>query len=320
MRAVIVRALGEPDVLTLGTTDAPRPSAGEVLVRLGAIGVNYSDTERRRGAYDPPDLPWIPGNEGAGVVEAVGDGIGSEWVGRRVAFWAPRTSGTYAEYVAVPAAALFSLVDGIDFPTAAALPAQGLTAYGLSHVATSLGPGQSALVHAAAGGVGALLVQLLRSRGVRVFGTASTASKLALVEELGAVPLPYGAGLPERLREATDGRGMDAVFDSVGRATQADSLAALGLYGHLVFFGESSGSPSPIHPDELYPLNLKVSSFWLAADPPDRWAEARRELQRLVLEGRLRVTIDKTLSLDNAAEAHRRLEQRQTQGKVLLLP
>jgi NADPH2:quinone reductase len=155
---------------------------------------------------------------------------------------------------------------------------------------------------------------------VRVFGTASTASKLALVEELGAVPLPYGAGLPERLREATDGRGMDAVFDSVGRATQADSLAALGLYGHLVFFGESSGSPSPIHPDELYPLNLKVSSFWLAADPPDRWAEARRELQRLVLEGRLRVTIDKTLSLDNAAEAHRRLEQRQTQGKVLLLP
>ena len=320
MRAVIVRALGEPDVLTLDTTEVPRPKAGEVLVRLRTIGVNFSDTERRRGAYDPPELPWIPGNEGAGVVEAVGDGIDSGWVGRRVAFWAPRTTGTYAEYVAVRAAALFSLVDGIDFPIAAALPVQGLTAYGLSHLATSLRPGQSALVHAAAGGVGALLVQLLQGRGVRVFGTASTASKLALVEELGAVPLPYRDGLPERLRAANDGHGVDAVFDSVGRATQSDSLAALELYGHLVFFGESSGSPSSIHPDDLYARNLKVSSFWLAADPLESWAQAKMELQRWVLDGRLRVTIEEKLSLSDAAQAHRRLEQRQTQGKLLLLP
>ena len=320
MRAVIVRALGEPDVLTLDTTEVPRPKAGEVLVRLRTIGVNFSDTERRRGAYDPPELPWIPGNEGAGVVEAVGDGIDSGWVGRRVAFWAPRTTGTYAEYVAVRAAALFSLVDGIDFPIAAALPVQGLTAYGLSHLATSSRPGQSALVHAAAGGVGALLVQLLQGRGVRVFGTASTASKLALVEELGAVPLPYGDGLPERLRAANDGHGVDAVFDSVGRATQSDSLAALELYGHLVFFGESSGSPSSIHPDDLYARNLKVSSFWLAADPLESWAQAKMELQRWVLDGRLRVTIEEKLSLSDAAQAHRRLEQRQTQGKLLLLP
>jgi NADPH2:quinone reductase len=216
--------------------------------------------------------------------------------------------------------ALFNMLDSIEFPIAAALPVQGLTAYGLSHVATSLAPGQTALVHAAAGGVGALLVQLLRSRGVRVFGTASSPAKLAFVHDLGAVSLPYGAALPERVRVVNGGHGVDAVFDSVGRATQSDSLAALAPYGHLVFFGEASGSPVPIHPDELYGRNLKVSSFWLATDPPERWALARRELQRWVLDGRLRVTIGQIFPLAEAAEAHRRLEQRQTQGKLLLVP
>jgi NADPH2:quinone reductase len=320
MRAIIVQALGGPEVLALGSTDTPRPQPGEVLVRLHATGVNFSDTERRRGTYDPPQLPWIPGNEGARVVEGVGPGVESEWLGRRVAFWAPRTSGTYAEYACAPMVALFTLVDGLEFPIAAALPSQGLTAYGLSHTATSLAPGQTALVHAAAGGVGALLTQLLRNRGVRVFGTASSPGKRAFIEELGALPLPYGATLPERLRAATGGHGVDAVFDSVGRATQADSLAALAPYGHLVFFGEASGSPLPIHPDELYGRSLKVSSFWLATDPPERWAPARRELQRWVLEGKLRVTLDQTFPLAEAADAQRRLERRQTQGKVILLP
>jgi NADPH2:quinone reductase len=320
MRAIIVRALGGPDVLTLGSTEIPHPGPGEVLVRLQAIGVNFSDTERRRGAYDPPELPWIPGNEASGVVEAVGAGVDPEWRGRRVAFWAPRTSGTYAEYACVLALALFDLMDGLDPSVAAALPVQGLTAYGLSHLATSLAPGQTALVHAAAGGVGALLVQLLQARGVRVFGTASSPAKLAFVHDLGAVSLPYGVALPERVRAATGGHGVDAVFDSVGRATQAESLAALAPHGHLVFFGEASGSPVPIHPDELYSRSLKVSSFWMATDPPERWALARRELQRWVLEGKLRVTIDRTFPLAEAAEAHRRLEQRQTQGKLVLVP
>jgi NADPH2:quinone reductase len=320
MRAIIVEALGGPDVLRLGATDIPQPGPGEVLVRLHAIGVNFSDTERRRGTYDPPELPWIPGNEAAGVVEGVGAGAEPEWLGRRVAFWAARTTGTYAEYACVPAATLFTLVDGVEFPIAAALPAQGLTAYGLSHAATSLAPGQTALVHAAAGGVGALLVQLLQSRGVRVFGTASSPAKLAFVHDLGAVSLPYGAGLPERVRAANGGQGVDAVFDSVGRATQSDSLAALAPHGHLVFFGEASGSPVPIHPDELYGRSLKVSSFWLATDPPERWALARRELQCWVMEGKLRVTLDQTLPLAEAAEAHRRLEQRRTHGKLVLMP
>ena len=189
-----------------------------------------------------------------------------------------------------------------------------------ANAATALAPGQTALVHAAAGGVGTLLLQLLKRRGVRTRGTASSAAKRAEVEKLGATALPYGPDLPALVRKAIGSQGLDAVFDSVGRATQADSLAVLGLYGQLVFFGESSGSPPPIHPDELYARNLRVSSFWLAADPPERWDAARRELQELVSTGELRITVGETLPLAEAADAHRRLEQRQTQGKLILLP
>ncbi len=320
MRAIVVDSLGDPGVLMLRSHPPPQPGPGEVLLRLQAIGVNFSDTERRRGVYDPPALPWIPGNEAAGVVEALGPEVEPAWLGRRVAFWAPRTSGTYAEYAVAPANSLFSLLDHVDVAVAAALPVHGLTAYGLANFASALMPGQTALVHAAAGGVGTLLVQLLKHRGVRVFGTASSTTKQDLVRDLGATPLPYGPGLPELVRAATGGRGVDAVFDSVGRATQAESLAVLGLYGHLAFFGEASGSPTPVHPDELYPRNLRVSSFWLAADPPERWDAARRELQEWVAAGRLRVIVGQTFPLADAAEAHRRLERRQTQGKLILLP
>jgi NADPH:quinone reductase len=320
MRAIVVRRLGPPEVLTLGSHPMPEPGPGQVLVRLHAIGVNFSDTERRRGVYDPPALPWIPGNEAAGVVEALGPDVEPAWLGRRVAFWAPRTSGTYAEYAVAPASWLFSLVDQVDFATGAALPVQGLTAYGLANFATALLPGQTALVHAAAGGVGVLLVQLLEQRGVRVFGTASSERKQELVRGLGATPLPYGQAAIDRVNEAMGGRGVDAVFDSVGRATQGESMAVLALYGQLIYFGEASGSPTPIHPDELYGRNLKVSSFWLAADPPERWDLARRDLQEWVTTGRLRVTIAETFPLTDAAQAHRRLEERHTHGKLILSP
>jgi NADPH2:quinone reductase len=320
MHAIVVHRLGAPEVLATGHRPVPEPGPGEVLVRLHAIGVNFSDTERRRGVFDAPMLPWTPGNEAAGVVEAAGAGTGTDgWIGRRVAFWAPRTSGCYAELATVPAAALFHLRDDIDFATGAALPAQGLTAYALAHASTALEPGATALVHAAAGGVGALLVQLLLRRGVKVFGTAS-AAKLPLVEAAGGVPMPYGRDLADRVRRETGGRGVDAVFDSVGRDTQEVSLAALALYGRLVWFGESSGPPEPVLADALYPRNLGVSAFWLAADPPERWDAARRELQEWVATGALRVAIDRTYPLAQAAEAHRRLEARETRGKVILVP
>jgi NADPH2:quinone reductase len=320
MHAIVVRTLGGPEVLTLGTHPTPQPGAGEVLVRLHAVGVNFSDTERRRGVYDPPALPWIPGNEAAGVVEAVGPGVDPAWHGRRVAFWAPRTTGTYAEFTAAPAAALFTLRDELDFVTGATLPVQGLTAYALSQVATTLQAGQTALVHAAAGGVGALLVQLLRKRGVRVFGTASTPAKRELVEGLGALPLPYGPMMRGSVLDATKGRGVDAVFDSVGQATRADSFGVLALYGHLAYFGEASGPPAAIQVDELYERCLRVSAFWLAADPPERWDEARRDLQQWVADGSLRVAVGQTFPLHQASEAHRRLESRETHGKLILIP
>lgn len=320
MHAIVVRTLGGPEVLALGTHPTPQPAAGEVLVRLHAVGVNFSDTERRRGVYDPPALPWIPGNEAAGVVEAVGPGVDPAWHGRRVAFWAPRTTGTYAEFTAAPAAALFTLRDELDFVTGATLPVQGLTAYALSQVATTLQAGQTALVHAAAGGVGALLVQLLRKRGVRVFGTASTPAKRELVEGLGAIPLPYGPTMRGSVLDATLGRGVDAVFDSVGQATRADSFGVLALYGHLAYFGEASGPPAAIQVDELYERCLRVSAFWLAADPPERWDQARRDLQQWVADGSLRVAVGQTFPLHQAAEAHRRLESRETHGKLILIP
>lgn len=320
MRAIVVHALGGPEVLTIREHPVPHPGPGEVLVHLHAVGVNFSDTERRRGVYDPPALPWIPGNEAAGIVEGLGPGVDPSWLGRRVAFWARRTSGTYAEYTAAPVAALFALRDDLDFPISAALPVQGLTAYGLSQVATTLQPGQIAVVHAAAGGVGVLLVQLLRKRGVRVFGTASTPAKRKLVEALGATPLPYGSDMPGLVFDATSGQGADAVFDSVGQATRAESLAVLAPYGHLAYFGEASGPPAPIHPDELYGRCLRVSAFWLGADPPERWNTARRELQEWVADGSLRVTVAQAFTLDRASEAHRQLESRETHGKLILTP
>jgi NADPH:quinone reductase len=319
MKAIVVHALGEPDVLVLRTHPTPEPGPGEVLVRLHAIGVNFSDTERRRGVYDPPSLPWIPGNEAAGVVETLGPGVDPAWRGRRVAFWAPRTSGAYAEYTVAPAATLFALRDDLDFARGAALPVQGLTAYGLSHIVTTLKAGQTAVVHAAAGGVGAILVQLLLRRGVRVFGTASTDAKRELIRALGATPVPYAA-LSASILDATGGHGADVVFDSVGQATRHESLAVLARHGHLAYFGEASGPPAPIDVDELYSRCLRVSAFWLGADRPEFWNTARRDLQEWVADGRLQLSLGQTLPLAQAAEVHRQLEGRATHGKLLLLP
>jgi NADPH2:quinone reductase len=318
MRAIVAKRLGDPDVLQIGEAAKPRPGPGQVLVRLEFAGVNFSDTERRRALYRLPELPWIPGNEGAGVVEALGSGADATWLGARVAFWSFESSGTYAEYALAPADSLFRVPDGLSLETAAALPVQGLTAYGLAHFATSMAKGQSALVHAAAGGVGLLLVQMLRRRGVQVFGTASSAAKLELVREMGGVPVPYGPDVATAIAAVRGVPTVDVVFDSVGRTTQDQSLSLLGLYGHLVFFGDSSGPPRPVDPDELYGRSLRVSSFGLAAHPPEELAQARADLMTWAKEGALRVHVGRILALAEAAEAHRLLEGRASQGKLLL--
>jgi NADPH2:quinone reductase len=321
MRAIVVQSLGDPDVLELAEAPRPEPGPGQVLVRVHAAGVNFSDTERRRGVYRRPDLPWIPGSEGAGVVAGVGPGVDPGLAGERVAFWAmpPAVSGTYAELAVAPAESLFRLGSGVGFEAGAALPQQGLTAYGVVHLAARIEAGQTVLMHAAGGGVGLLAVQLARQAGARVLGTVSSERKAEAVREVGGEPLPYGDDLRERVLGATGGRGVDVVLDSVGRATQEVSLAVLAPFGHLVFYGDASGPPQPIDPDRLYDRSLKVSAFTLDVNhQPERWTVIRRDLLRRVEEGSLRLTVSAVLPLATATEAHRLLESRQSVGKIVL--
>ena len=322
MRAIVVHRLGPPEVLEFADVPRPKPGPGQVLVQLHATGVNFSDTERRRGIYKNLPLPWTPGTEGAGRVVAVGPGVDSNLIDRRVAFWAmpPAVSGTYAEYAVAPADALFDLGDAVPFDLGAALPVQGLTAYGLAFFATKLAPGAVVLIHAAAGGVGQILLQLARRQGARVLGTVSSPEKAASVERLGGEAFLYGEDLPERVAAATGGRGVDRVFDSVGKATQIQSLAVLAPYGELIYFGEASGPPDPVDPDLLYSRCLKVGAFGLYIDDPATWAIARRNLLAWVEAGELRITISQRFPLAEAAEAHRLLEGRATTGKMVLLP
>jgi NADPH2:quinone reductase len=320
MRAIVASSLGDPDVLRLQEVPRPSPGPGQVLVRLHRIGVNFSDTERRSGVYRRPALPWIPGGEGAGVVEEVGEGVDPALRGRRVAFYLPPDqSGAYAALAAVSEEFLFFLSDRLSFDQGAALPLQGLTAYGVVHIAAGVREGQTVLLHAAGGGVGLIALQLARNAGARVLGTVSTEQKAEAVRSLGGEPLLYGDDLLDRVLVRTQGQGVDVVLDSVGRVTQELSLAALAHYGHLVCYGDASGFPPPIDPDRLYDRSLKVSAFGLRQDVrPESWRAARQDLLRQVEEGRLRLTVSRVLPLSEAAEAHRLLESRQVVGKLLL--
>jgi NADPH2:quinone reductase len=312
MRAIVVNELGGPEVLKLGEAPRPEPGPGQVLIRVHRAGVNFSDTERRRGVYRRPELPWIPGTEGAGVVEQTGE---------RVAFWAmpPAVSGTYAEYAIAPVESLFRLGPDVSFEQGAALPQQGLTAYGVVHLAAKIEAGQTVLIHAAGGGVGLLAVQMAKRAGARVLGTVSSAPKAEAVRAVGGETLEYGDDLARRVLDATGGRGVDVVLDSVGRATQDVGLEVLARFGLLLFYGDASGPPLPIDPDRLYERSLKVGSFTLDVNHrPELWQAARQELLRWVEEGALRLTISAVLPLADAAEAHRRLESRQSFGKIVL--
>lgn len=320
MRAIVASSLGDPDVLQLQEVPSPSPGSGQVLIRLHRVGVNFSDIERRSGIYRRPTLPWTPGGEGAGVIEGVGEGVDPELRGQRVAFYLPpEQSGAYAEFAVVAPEFLFLLSDRLSFDQGAALPLQGLTAYGVVHIAAGVREGQTVLLHAAGGGVGLIALQLARNADARVLGTVSTEQKAEAVRFLGGEPLLQGDDLLDRVLAATGGHGVDVVLDSVGRATQELSLAALAHYGHLVCYGDASGFPPPIDPDRLYERSLKVSAFGLRQDVrPEIWRAVRQDLLSQVEDGRLRLTISRVLPLSEAAEAHRLLESRQVVGKLLL--
>jgi len=321
VRAIVVRSIGGPEVLELADVPPPEsPALGEVTVEIRAIGVNFADTERRRGIYSPPPLPWIPGREAAGVVTAVGADVDPSLVGAAVAYFHPRASGSYAERATVPASALFRFAAELPFPEMAALPQQGLTAHGVLRL-SALRPGQTALVLAAAGGVGQILVQLARGVGARTVGVVSTAEKAQAVAALGAETIVGYQGFDEAARALTRGQGVDVVFDSVGRATQPASMAALARHGQLIYYGDASGLPEPIDVDALYGRSLRVGAFGLDVERDHEAVRAaRHDLADALSRGELRLQVSRSFRLAEAAAAHVEMEARRTTGKIVLVP
>lgn len=327
MHAIIATSPGGPDVLQ--PTDLPDPVPGpeDVLVQVAAAGVNFIDTYRRSGLY-PMDFPHVVGSEGAGRVLAVGDRVTSLAVGDRVA-WAS-APGSYATLALVPASAAVPVPDGVDDQTAAALLLQGLTAHYLATSTVELGPGDDVLVHAAAGGVGLLLTQIATARGARVIATVGTPAKEELARGAGAAEViryrelaDLTTELPRRVRALTGGRGVRAVYDSVGRDTFDASLMSLRPRGVLVLFGASSGPVPPVDPQRLN----AAGSVYLTRPSLGAYTQTRAELVERTDElfaevsaGRLQVRLGARFALDEAAQAHRALEGRATTGKVLLLP
>lgn len=322
MRAIRVSGTGGPDVLRLEDVADPRPAAGEVLIRVEAAGVNFIEIYQRQGQYTVR-LPFTPGAEGAGTVVEVGEGVTAVQPGARVASVALR--GSYAELSLAPADKVVELPEDVDVRAAAAMMLQGITAHYLAMSTYPLASSDACLVHAAAGGVGLLLCQLAALRGARVIGTTSTAGKAALAREAGAadVILYTEQSFVEETRRLTAGRGVQVVYDSVGRTTFDGGLECLAPRGMLVLFGQSSGPVPALDPQVL----ARRGSLFLTRPTMAHYIATRDELLARVTElldrirdGSLRVRVDRTYPLADAAEAHRAIESRATAGKLLLLP
>jgi NADPH2:quinone reductase len=323
MKAVRMDRPGDPEVMQLVEVPTPQPRAGEALVRVEAAGVNFIDVYVRTGAY-PRELPVVLGEEGAGVIESVGDGVDDLRVGQRVA-WAG-VAGSYATHVVAPVAKLVPVPEGVSGPVAAAVLLQGMTAHYLVHATYPLKSGDACLVHAAAGGVGLLLVQMAKRTGARVFGTTSSEDKAKVARAAGADEcLLYSTRVPfdEALRARTNGRGVDVVYDSVGASTFDRSLLSLRPRGMLVLFGQSSGRVPPF---DLQVLNARGSLFVTRPKLGDYTATRAELLERAngvlgaVARHELAVRIHAEFTLDRAADAHRALESRATSGKLVLVP
>lgn len=320
MRAVLVNQWGDATVLEPTEVEIPEPGPREVLVRVDYAGVNYVDVYHRTGLY-PLEPPFIPGVEAAGIVEALGAEVEGLAVGQRVAF--AMGAATYAEYVVVPAWKAVEVPHDIGMNVAAAVMVQGMTAHFLSHDAYAIAEGDTVLVHAVAGGVGLLLAQLAKKRGATVIGTCSSEEKAELARAAGTdhVVLYTETDFLAAVRELTDGEGVAAVYDSVGRTTFERSLACLRPRGSLVLFGQSSGPVPPVDPQAL----ARQGSVYLTRPSLTHYMrnahEARARASQIFsyLQGdQLSVRIDRTLPLEQASDAHAALERRSTSGKVLL--
>jgi NADPH2:quinone reductase len=323
MKAVRVHACGGLDALRYEEVPVPVPQPGEAIVRIAAAGVNFIDVQHRAGRYKGPALPFTVGSEAAGTVTAIGAGVTDVAVGDRVAY--AMVLGAYAEYAAVPAHRLVRVPDGIELETAAAVMLQGLTAHYLTHSTYPLKKGETALVHAAAGGAGQLIVQVARICGATVYGTVGSAAKAEIAQRAGAAAtIDYTRqDFEAEIRKLTNGRGVDVVYDSVGKDTFDKSLNCLRPRGYLALFGFSSGPVAPFDPAIL---GAKGSLF-LTRPGLNQYIATREELVgrandlfAWLLSGDLRIAIDRTLPFVDAARAHEALEARRTAGKLLLVP
>ena len=322
MKQIQVGQPGGPEQMKLVDVPTPQPGPGQALVRIEASGVNFIDVYFRIGLYKA-DLPITLGNEGAGVVESIGEGVTTLAKGDRVAYAMNR--GSYAEYAVVPAWQLVKIPSHVSSKTAAAVMLQGMTAHYLSHTTFPLKPGDTALIHAAAGGAGRLLVQMAKARGARVFGTVSTEAKAELARAAGCDEIIFYThqDFVVETKRLTDNRGVDVIYDSVGQSTFPKGLDAIRPRGMMVLFGQSSGAAPAIDP---LLLNQKGSLF-LTRPTLASYCANREELEwragevlGMIDAGKLDVHIDREYPLADAGQAHRDLEGRGTAGKLLLIP
>ncbi len=320
MKAIKISNYGDADVLKFTDTEPkPAPVKGQVLVKIHAAGVNFVDIYHRRGTY-PVNLPFIPGLEASGVIEAVGEDVTEFRPGNRVAYTGHL--GSYSEYTVIDAGRLIKLPKEFSFEQGAAFPLQGMTAHYLIHEFHKPKPGETVLIHAAAGGVGLLLVQWAQHLGARVIGTVSTEEKAAVAGEAGAdhVILYTKQDFVSEAKRLTDGRGVDLVIDGVGKSTFAGDLEAVAKRGHVVIFGAASGPADPIVPN-----SLMAKSISLSGGSSQNFIATREDLLRRskdvlsgIKKGWLKLRIDSVLPLAEAEKAHRLLEGRQSMGKIIL--
>jgi NADPH2:quinone reductase len=324
MKAIRVDEFGEPEVLQHVEVERPSPGEGEVLVEVESVGVNYADTMRRRNQYVVrQELPFTPGSEIAGTVAEVGEGVEDVDVGDRVVTLIG--TGGYAEYAVAPARGLIPISEGMDFDEAAAIPLQGLTAYHVLKTSGQLQEGESVLVHAAAGGVGLLAVQMAKLMGASpIVATASTQEKLDLAKDAGAdVLINYTEeDWPEKVREATDGDGADIILEMVGGDFPQKNLSCLNVFGRMVVFGAASVDRGSLVPAQLMKKNHSVVGFYLPQIMvrPELFKPSLKEILAWISSGDLKLTIGTHYPLEKAQEAHNALEGRKTTGKIILNP
>jgi NADPH2:quinone reductase len=324
MNAVVVHEFGGPEVLSYEEAPDPQAGPGEVLVDMQVIGINFSDTHYRRGSYAGATLPLIPGHEGGGEIIELGEGVRGFARGQRVVFSGQHRRGTYKELMAVAAEDLVPVPPDLDLKLATAVLNQGRTAHYLTRDARPLAPGERVLVHSGAGGVGSQLVQMARNAGAYVYATVSTQAKADFVTELGAneVILYTEVDFEDELKRRTAGEGVNVIYDALGGEYLLKNLRCLARKGHLVTYGQTAGHPPPLEWPQrgLGSLYLSYHTGANYTHPDGEGRQRAEDLFRWLREDELRVHVHAEFALKDAARAHRVLENRETIGKLLLIP